>query len=282
MIHQCDLDLNCFLGILQFQFTMNVVRYFPIAGGIFLLIWVWKKNFFQPFRIQTNFPKKEKVIFEIKQSFTTLIMFTLVAIVNITLVKLGFIPSQVYFSIDDKSIGYAILSFGLISIWHETWFYWMHRLVHTKKLYHIIHSVHHKSVNPSPLAAYNFHFLEAFLEAIYLPIFIMFIPINFQVLIFHTFVAMIFNIFFHTGYEFYPKGWASHPILKWFNTPTHHNQHHSKFHGNYSLYTNFWDRIMGTNFPDYEKYYESIVERRDSALQERSNSESRLTEMAVK
>lgn len=265
----CDLDFNCFMGILRFQFVMNIIRYFPIAGGVFFVIWIWKKECFQPFRIQLIFPKNDKLIYEIKQSFTTLIVFTLVAMGNIVLAKLKIIPSKVYFDFDKFSVGYAVLSFGLLTIWHETWFYWMHRLVHTKKLYHLIHSVHHRSVNPSPLAAYNFHYLEAFLEAIYLPIFIMFIPLNFNVLIFHTFYAMILNIYFHTGYEFYPRSWVSNPILKWINPTTHHNLHHSKFHGNYSLYFNFWDRIMKTNFPNYESYYEEVTSRRDKALEER-------------
>jgi sterol desaturase/sphingolipid hydroxylase (fatty acid hydroxylase superfamily) len=38
--------------------------------------------------------------------------------------------------------------------------------------------------------------------------------------------------------------------------------HHAKFDGNYSLYFNFWDRIMGTNFPDYEKHYGEVTARR--------------------
>lgn len=268
-MHACSLDWNCFFNLLQFQFTMNVIRYFPIAGAVFFVIWVWKKEWFQPFRIQVKFPKREKLIFEIKQSFVTLIVFTAVAMTNIVLAKTKIIPTHVYFDLNKYGIGYAIFSFLLITVWHETWFYWMHRLVHTKKLYHIIHSVHHKSVNPSPLAAYNFHYLEAILEAIYLPLFIIVIPMSFQVLIFHTFYAMILNIYFHTGYEFYPKNWASHPILKWINTTTHHNMHHSSFHGNYSLYFNFWDRVMGTNFKNYEAYYEEITERRNSELAHR-------------
>ncbi|PKA16131.1 sterol desaturase family protein, partial [Leptospira haakeii] len=50
-----------------------------------------------------------------------------------------------------------------------------------------------------------------------------------------------------------------HPVLKWINTSTHHNLHHQKFHGNYSLYFNFWDKVMGTNFKDYSEVFENSV-----------------------
>jgi sterol desaturase/sphingolipid hydroxylase (fatty acid hydroxylase superfamily) len=248
---------------------MNIIRYFPIAGAVFFFIWIWKKDWFQPFRIQTVFPKAERLWFEIKQSFTTLITFTLVAVGNIVLIKLGYLPSNVYFDLDKFPLWYIPVSFLLLTVWHETWFYWMHRAVHTKFLYKWVHSVHHRSVNPSPLAAYNFHFTEAFLEAIYLPIFITFVPLAFPVLLFHTFYAMILNIYLHTGYEFYPKNWVTNPVTKWINPSTHHNMHHAKFHGNYSLYFNFWDRVMGTNFDNYEEFYGEITERRNLALNER-------------
>ena len=265
----CKPDLECFLKIGTFQFVMNIIRYYPIAGLAFLVFWVWKKNYFQRFRIQEAFPKIEKVLFEIKQSGVTLFTFTCIAMLSIFGKKFGFWPNQIYFKFEEYSTAYAIFSFLLLTVFHETYFYWAHRLMHTKKLYTLIHSVHHKSVNPSPLAAYNFHITEAFCEAIYLPIFVTFIPMHFQVLLFHTFYAMILNIYFHLGYEFYPKGFATHPIFKWFNTATHHNLHHQKFHGNYGLYFNFWDRIMGTNFQNYSDYYETVVSKRAIPLKEK-------------
>lgn len=46
------------------------------------------------------------------------------------------------------------------------------------------------------------------------------------------------------------------------NTSTHHNIHHSKFNGNYGLYFRFWDKMMGTEHPDYVKKYDEIQKRR--------------------
>ncbi|MHA4894836.1 sterol desaturase family protein [Pedobacter sp. PWIIR3] len=46
------------------------------------------------------------------------------------------------------------------------------------------------------------------------------------------------------------------------NTSIHHNLHHSKFKGNYGLYFRFWDRLMGTENPNYVKEYDRIQNQR--------------------
>jgi len=267
---QCDLVLDCVTKIGFMQGILNFIRYYPIAGLAFLLFYVWRRDFFETYRIQKLYPKAEKVWKEFRQSAVTLIVFTMVAVTNITMMKAKIVPSGVYFgSVSGVwEISYLFISFFFITVWHETWFYWMHRFAHLKKVYPHVHSEHHQSVNPSPLAAYRFQATEAFLEAIYIVPFVMFVPVHFYVVLFHTFYAMILNIWWHLGYEFFPKGWASHPITKWINSSTHHNLHHQKFHGNYSLYFNVWDRVMGTNFPYYEEYYEQVVGEREKKKRE--------------
>ena len=263
MPFQCELSYECLLKVSSYQLFMNFVRYYPIAGLAFLLFYLWKKDSFQRFRIQDKFPNWDKVKFEIKQSAVTLFVFTIIGVTVFILNKLGVIHTKLY---KDPTlyggVPYMVLSFVLVTVWHETWFYWWHRWMHHKKLYKLVHLTHHLSVNPSPLAAYNFHWIEAFIEAIYLALFLLVVPMYFPVFLFHTFYAMVLNIWWHLGYEFFPKGWASHPIFKWINTSTHHNLHHQKFNGNYSLYFNFWDRMMGTNFTYYETKFNEIVAKR--------------------
>jgi sterol desaturase/sphingolipid hydroxylase (fatty acid hydroxylase superfamily) len=43
---------------------------------------------------------------------------------------------------------------------------------------------------------------------------------------------------------------------------THHNMHHSKFNGNYGVHFRIWDRLLGTEFKDYESEYARIQERK--------------------
>ena len=43
------------------------------------------------------------------------------------------------------------------------------------------------------------------------------------------------------------------------NTPTAHTMHHEHIRGNYGLYFNIWDRLMGTNHAEYEERYRQVT-----------------------
>ena len=70
-----------------------------------------------------------------------------------------------------------------------------------------------------------------------------------------------FNVLGHTGYEFHPPWLMESWLGKVLNTPTNHIQHHEKMKGNYGLYFNVWDRLMGTNHPDYEARFREVTSR---------------------
>ncbi len=63
------------------------------------------------------------------------------------------------------------------------------------------------------------------------------------------------------GYELYPANWYRIPLLKYKTPSTHHNLHHAKFNGNYGLYFTWWDRWMGTEFPETRERFEEITKR---------------------
>lgn len=50
-------------------------------------------------------------------------------------------------------------------------------------------------------------------------------------------------------------------ILTLNNTPTNHVMHHERMRGNYGLYFNIWDRLMGTNHPEYEARFREVTSR---------------------
>jgi sterol desaturase/sphingolipid hydroxylase (fatty acid hydroxylase superfamily) len=51
------------------------------------------------------------------------------------------------------------------------------------------------------------------------------------------------------------------PLRYLLNTPTNHIMHHESMRGNFGLYFNFWDRIMGTNHPGYEQRFAEVTGR---------------------
>ena len=45
------------------------------------------------------------------------------------------------------------------------------------------------------------------------------------------------------------------PVLRWMNTATFHNLHHTSFNGNYGLMFRFWDRMLGTELDTDESAF---------------------------
>ena len=64
----------------------------------------------------------------------------------------------------------------------------------------------------------------------------------------------------HLGFELFPKGFTQHRLTWWLNTSTHHNLHHQRAGYNFGLYFNYWDKIMGTNHPDYQEIFDETID----------------------
>jgi sterol desaturase/sphingolipid hydroxylase (fatty acid hydroxylase superfamily) len=59
----------------------------------------------------------------------------------------------------------------------------------------------------------------------------------------------------NTNPKLYPRALSRHWLGRWINTSVAHNIHHAKARYNFSWYFLFWDRVMGTLSPDYDKQY---------------------------
>jgi sterol desaturase/sphingolipid hydroxylase (fatty acid hydroxylase superfamily) len=131
------------------------------------------------------------------------------------------------------------VSFGLAMFLHDTYFYATHRLMHTRALFRLLHSCHHKSITPTPWAILSFQPLETIFQFGFFALLVLFVPMHPAVLLAYLFYDELVNAAGHSGHEFIPA-------------VTHHDLHHSKFHCNYGHYFNLWDRLMGT-FVDRER-----------------------------
>jgi len=166
--------------------------------------------------------------------------------------------TTIYKEISEFGWIYYFLAFPVMFVFHDTYFYWTHRLMHHPALFKWVHLIHHKSTNPSPWAAYAFHPLEAIFENCIILIFFFTIPMHVtHVPIFFLF-SIVYNIYGHLGWELYPKGFNLTRIGRWVNTSVAHNQHHKNFNGNYGLYLLFWDRMMGTLRSDYDEAFDRV------------------------
>lgn len=240
--------------------TLSIfLRYALYAGTAFLLFYVLKKSRFANLKIQQKLPKTYRILTEIKHSGYTAAVFALMGVAIYFLSEAGY--TKVYLELEEYGWGYLAFSFVFLTVLHDTYFYWMHRLMHHRKLFPIVHKVHHYSNNPTPWASLSFHPLEAILEVGIIPVVVLFVPFHPLVLFLFASWSLLWNVIGHLGFELFPKGFVNHPIFKWFNTSTHHNMHHSKANCNYGLYFNFWDRMMQTNHPDYINTFENIKSR---------------------
>lgn len=240
---------------------VNALRYFIICGVFFLIFYVLFKQKWKRRRVQIRMPQNKDYQREIIYSLLTLFVFSLHAIAVFNPVVLPY--TKVYFNISDYGWGYLILSFFLMILIHDTYFYWMHRAIHHPKWYRTFHLIHHKSTNPSPWAAYAFHPLEAVLESLVTSIIVFSMPAHPLALMVFFLFMLTYNAYGHLGYEIMPKGFSKHWLGKWFSTSVSHNMHHEHVTGNYGLYFLFWDRMMGTLREDYDERFEKTGTPKD-------------------
>jgi len=243
------------------------LRYLTFTGLAYLFFYVWRHKRFWGAKIQQRYPATKHIIREIIYSVSTILIFGVVIMATTWAGYHGY--TRDYKDINQYGWLYYFFSIGLMIVAHDTYFYWTHRLMHWKPVFRVVHKVHHLSLNPTPFAAYAFHPIEAVIEISIIPLVAFTIPHHTTAIVIFSLYSLFMNVSGHLGYEFFPKGFASHWLFKWHNTATHHNMHHRLIKCNYGLYFNVWDRLMKTNHPTYEESFDHVIEVREQAKLER-------------
>lgn len=250
------------VGTKNFWIILMIVflRYAVLALVPFLIFYGIKKHAWRFKKIQWKYPNVSDYTREIIYSAITSVIFAVVGYIVFLTPVSGY--TQAYFDMNQYGWGYLAFSVVVTILIHDTYFYWMHRAIHHKSLYRVVHRVHHLSINPSPWAAFAFHPLEAIAESGIIILVAFIYPIHPLAIGIFLLFMMAYNVYGHLGYELYPKGFAASSIGKWINTSVNHNMHHQQFTGNYGLYFLFWDRWMGTLQRDYEEQFEALKARK--------------------
>jgi len=236
------------------EFEMSTVeeagRYFVAAGGLALILWLFWHAGLQRRKIQARDATNADRRREILASLRTIIVFSISSVLTYLGVVSGIM--HVYFGpVGRSGIAYLIVAtLGLI-LAHDTYFYWTHRMMHHPMLFRWFHRTHHRSITPTPFAAYAFAWPEAAVQSLITPLWLLVVPMHpFGILAFMMF-QIIRNVMGHAGAELMPRGLADSRWFGWINATTHHDLHHSSFRYNYGLYFTWWDRLMGTEHPEY-------------------------------
>ncbi|HSU27823.1 MAG TPA: sterol desaturase family protein [Chitinophagaceae bacterium] len=220
------------------------IRYFSISGMAWFLCYRLGLKKLRKFKIQAALPKHGQVRSEVLFSVSTLFIFSLLGLVVYFLYQNGY--TTLYTPIPTHGWIYFFFSLLLMFFFHDTYFYWTHRLLHTKWFMTHVHKVHHRSSNPSPFAAHSFHPIEAFINGIVIFPVVTIIPVNIIALFVFLSVVILTNVIGHLGFEFIPWKLRHSMPGKCIASSTHHNLHHQKTHKNFGYYFTVWDTLMGT------------------------------------
>jgi sterol desaturase/sphingolipid hydroxylase (fatty acid hydroxylase superfamily) len=130
-----------------------------------------------------------------------------------------------------------MFAFLLYLTCYDIWFYFVHRLMHTKYLY-FIHKIHHKKLTPLYYDYYTIHILELPLQSIGI-----ICPVYFYKL--HIFQLICVILFINL------RGIMEHDISFPFFISNHHLMHHRISKYNYGEH--WLDYLFGTLYVNKEK-----------------------------
>lgn len=192
-------------------------------------------------------------------SLRSLVVYTIVATPTFYLIHNGILPSKV---IHGAGLLQSLAYFALLIVVHDAWFYWTHRTMHHRVLFKTLHKLHHKSVAPTPFAAYAFNVGEAVVQAVFVVAWIMVIPTPRASIVLFMTAVMVRDVINHAGTELFPRSAIDHWFWGKIITATHHDLHHSGGLGyNFGLYFTWWDRLMKTEHPSYRERFLEVTSR---------------------
>jgi Delta7-sterol 5-desaturase len=236
----------------------NLFWYALFAGALWLLFYVLLRSLARRRKIMPRPPSWHQVGWEVLYSLRSLFVFGVTG-GAITFAALSGVPTQIYRHIEAYGWAWYVASLLAAVLVHDTYFYWTHRLLHHPWLFRRVHRVHHASTNPTPWAAYSFSISEAFVQAGIGPLLVFAVPMHYSAFGAFMLWQLAFNVFGHCGYEIFPPWFLRTRVGALLNTPTHHAMHHEKVGANFGLYFNVWDRLMGTNHPEYFERFEQVT-----------------------
>jgi sterol desaturase/sphingolipid hydroxylase (fatty acid hydroxylase superfamily) len=222
-----------------------VTRYLMIAGGSFVVFWWVLREKNQSRKLDSVPVSLKNIRREVGWSVLSSLIFLLPAFLIVKGKREGWLH---------VSAG-PISDFGILPFFgqiiamlviHDFYFYCIHRSMHSRILYRWFHEVHHRSLSPTPWAAFSFHPLEALIESAVVYVFLFSFPMHLGALFVFQFLSLLVNVYGHLGYDITPVSWRGHWLLRFLNTTRNHHWHHQRFNGNFGFYTTLWDRLFGT------------------------------------
>jgi sterol desaturase/sphingolipid hydroxylase (fatty acid hydroxylase superfamily) len=235
---------------------VDTIRYVMFSIPVWFVLWVVLAPLLKGRKIRPDSPKPAQLVSEFAHSLRSIAVFSTVSLATFAAATAGWFDGPKIAATWGPAWYWVCLVLMIVA--HDAYFYWTHRLIHHPKLFRAFHRRHHKSHNPSPFTAYSFDIGEAAIQAAFVPLWVLIVPTPWGVAGLFMLHQLARNTIGHSGYELFPATRNGKPLFDWLTTVTHHDLHHEKGF-NYGLYFTFWDRLMGTEHPDYHARFAAAV-----------------------
>ena len=220
-------------------------RYLLVVCAVYALVWGRKDGRVIGRRLNRDRPKAATIRHELKLSLLSSWIYALPAAVVWEAWRGG--GTLIYLDVARYGVPWLFISGALYLAIQDTYYYWLHRLMHQRAVFRWVHAGHHRSRQPTPFASFSFDWAEAALAAWLLPALTFVIPIHPAVIVVLLTVMTIAAVLNHAGAELLPDWLVQGPVGAVLISATHHSVHHTHYGSNFGLYFRFWDRAMGTD-----------------------------------
>jgi sterol desaturase/sphingolipid hydroxylase (fatty acid hydroxylase superfamily) len=238
-------------------FGLILVRYFLIAGGAYWLFYSILEKSFLKQRLHRKSPLWQSIFKDIKLSVLSTIVFALGATLVMTEYDLG--VTRLYTDLSEYGLWYLGVSFVAVLLLQDTYFYFLHRIFHHPSLFRWVHYGHHRLGDPTPWTSFAFDIPEAFVQAIFFVGIVFIIPLHFITLVSVLMTMTLWAVWNHLGFELFPPSYMHRWLGRWFIGSSHHLLHHRKYTAHYGLYFTFWDKMLGTQDPNYDDKFDAAL-----------------------
>ncbi len=232
-------------------FGIILVRYFLVAGITYWFLYspLRKSDVSQGgWNLSSSWKSIQR---DINLSTLSAVVFALAAAFIMSGYSQG--ATLLYSHSNQYGLWYLGVSYGLVLILQDAYFYFTHRLFHHPLLFPWLHQGHHRSRYPTPWTSFAFDPLEAVIQSLFLIGVTSIIPLHFITVIAVLTTMTVWAVVNHLGLDRLPATFPHHWLGRWFIGPSHHSVHHLNYRVHYGLYFTFWDKVFGSADSNYEK-----------------------------
>ncbi|CAN1213600.1 sterol desaturase family protein [Tumidithrix helvetica PCC 7403] len=235
-------------------FGIILLRYFLVAGGTYVVFYSRFSQSLIRNHLRHPSPSWLSIQHDILLSVLSTAVFAIAAAAIVSGYDLGI--TRLYSDAQQYGLWYLGVSYAAVLLLQDAYFYFTHRLFHHPLLFRWMHQGHHRSRYPTPWTSFAFDPLEAIVQALFLVVIVFVLPLHFITLIAVLTTMTVWAVLNHLGLDRLPLSFPHHWLGKWFIGPDHHSIHHLKYTMHYGLYFTFWDKLLGTQDPNYEKKFD--------------------------